>query len=108
MMPVIPEQIGVARDLLAHSDLRPTTKYDNRAKGLEASRSHGRVIAVYDDNPGLLRIERVDRNSGNDRLWNPSSLSGAEPNVTPAASDLPLIQRVTPELGSTGDIGPAC
>ena len=40
-----PEQIGVSRDLLAHSDLRTTTKYYNRAKGIEASRAHGRVIA---------------------------------------------------------------
>jgi integrase/recombinase XerD len=41
-----PEQIGVARDLLAHSDLRTTTKYYNRARGIEASRAHGRVIAL--------------------------------------------------------------
>jgi integrase/recombinase XerD len=40
-----PEQIGVSRDLLAHSDLRTTTKYYNRAKGIEASRAHSRVIA---------------------------------------------------------------
>ena len=40
-----PEQIGVSRDLLGHADLRTTTKYYNRAKGLEASRAHGRVIA---------------------------------------------------------------
>lgn len=40
-----PEQIGVARDLLAHSDLRPTTTYYNRAKGIEGSRAHGRLIA---------------------------------------------------------------
>jgi integrase len=40
-----PEQIGVSRDLLAHSDLRPTTKHYNRARGIEASRAHGRVIA---------------------------------------------------------------
>jgi hypothetical protein len=40
-----PEQIGVSRDLLAHSDLRTTTKYYNRAKGIEASRAHSRAIA---------------------------------------------------------------
>jgi integrase/recombinase XerD len=40
-----PDQIGVARDLLAHSDLRTTTKYYNRARGIEASRAHSRVIA---------------------------------------------------------------
>ena len=41
-----PEQIGISRDLLAHADLRTTTKYYNRAKGVEASRAHSRVIAV--------------------------------------------------------------
>ena len=40
-----PDQIGVARDLLAHSDLRTTTKYYNRARGIEASRSHNQLIA---------------------------------------------------------------
>jgi integrase len=40
-----PDQIGVARDLLAHRDLRTTGKYYNRARGIEASRAHGRVIA---------------------------------------------------------------
>jgi integrase len=40
-----PDQIGVARDLLAHSDLRTTTKYYNRARGIEASRAHSQVIA---------------------------------------------------------------
>jgi integrase/recombinase XerD len=40
-----PHQIGVARDLLAHSDLRTTIKYYNRARGIEASRTYGRVIA---------------------------------------------------------------
>jgi integrase len=40
-----PDQIGVARDLLAHSDLRTTIKYYNRARGIEASRAYGRVIA---------------------------------------------------------------
>jgi integrase/recombinase XerD len=41
-----PDQIGVARDLLGHSDLRTTTKYYNRARGIEASRAHGQVIAA--------------------------------------------------------------
>lgn len=40
-----PERIGVARDLLAHSDLRPTNKYYNRARGIEASRVHNALIA---------------------------------------------------------------
>jgi integrase/recombinase XerD len=40
-----PEHVGISRDLLAHADLRTTTKYYNRAKGIEASRAHGRVIA---------------------------------------------------------------
>ena len=40
-----PDQIGVARDLLAHSDLRTTTKYYNRARGIEASRAYSQVIA---------------------------------------------------------------
>jgi len=29
-----PDQIGVARDLLTHSDLRTTTKHYNRARGM--------------------------------------------------------------------------
>jgi integrase/recombinase XerD len=40
-----PEHVGISRDLLAHADLRTTTKYYNRAKGVEASRAHGHVIA---------------------------------------------------------------
>jgi integrase len=40
-----PEQIGIARDLLAHSDLRTITKHYNRAKGIEASRRHNEVVA---------------------------------------------------------------
>jgi integrase len=40
-----PDQIGVARDLLTHSDLRTTTRYYNRARGIEASRAHSQVIA---------------------------------------------------------------
>ena len=40
-----PDKVGVSRDLLAHSDLRTTQKYYNRAKGVEASRAHGRAIA---------------------------------------------------------------
>jgi integrase len=39
-----PDQIGVARDLLGHSDLR-TNKYYNRARGIEASRTYGHLIA---------------------------------------------------------------
>ena len=50
-----PEQIGVARDLLAHSDLRTTTKHYNRARGVEASRAHNQVIAR------LRRKPRGDR-----------------------------------------------
>ena len=40
-----PDQIGVARDLLAHSDLRTTIKHYNRARGIEASRAYSQVIA---------------------------------------------------------------
>jgi integrase/recombinase XerD len=40
-----PEKIGVARDLLAHSDLRTTVKHYNRARGIEASRAHCQIIA---------------------------------------------------------------
>jgi integrase/recombinase XerD len=40
-----PDQIGVARDLLAHSDLRTTTRHYNRARGIEASRAYSQVIA---------------------------------------------------------------
>ena len=40
-----PDQIGVARDLLAHSDLRTTIRHYNRARGIEASRAYRQVIA---------------------------------------------------------------
>jgi integrase/recombinase XerD len=40
-----PEQIGVARDLLGHSDLR-TTGYYIRARGIEVSRAHNQLIAA--------------------------------------------------------------
>src|SRR5262249_43804348 len=40
-----PDRIGVARDLLAHADLRTTTRHYNRARGIEASRAHGQLIA---------------------------------------------------------------
>ena len=40
-----PEHIGIARDLLGHSDLRTTTRHYNRARGIEASRMHSRLIA---------------------------------------------------------------
>jgi integrase len=39
-----PDQIGVARDLLGHSDLRTTTRHYNRARGIEASRAYTRLI----------------------------------------------------------------
>jgi integrase/recombinase XerD len=40
-----PGQIGIARDLLSHSDLRTTTRYYNRARGIEASRAYAQLIA---------------------------------------------------------------
>src|SRR2546421_8398484 len=40
-----PDQIGIARDLLGHSDLRTTTRHYNRARGIEASRAYSKVIA---------------------------------------------------------------
>jgi integrase/recombinase XerD len=40
-----PDQISIARDLLAHSNLRTTTKHYNRARGIEASRAYSQVIA---------------------------------------------------------------
>jgi integrase/recombinase XerD len=39
-----PDQIGIARDLLGHSDLRTTTRHYNRARGVEASRAYALVI----------------------------------------------------------------
>jgi integrase len=39
-----PERIGVAQVLLTHKDLRTTTRYYNRAKGVEASRRHSKVL----------------------------------------------------------------
>jgi integrase len=40
-----PDQISVASDLLGHADLRAGKHY-NRARGIEASRAHARVIAA--------------------------------------------------------------
>ena len=40
-----PGQIGIARDLLSHSDLRTTTRHYNRARGIEASRAYAQLIA---------------------------------------------------------------
>jgi integrase len=39
-----PDQINVSRDLLAHTDLRTTTKHYNRARGVEASRTLAQFI----------------------------------------------------------------
>jgi len=52
-----PDKIGVARDLLAHADLRTTTKYYNRARGIEASRAYRQVIA------GMRRKQNRARSS---------------------------------------------
>jgi integrase/recombinase XerD len=46
-----PEHVGISRDLLAHTDLRTTTKYYNRAKGIEASRAHGHIISMLKRRP---------------------------------------------------------
>jgi integrase/recombinase XerD len=40
-----PDQIGVARDLLGHADLRPVTRHYNRARGIEASRFLRKAVA---------------------------------------------------------------
>jgi integrase len=39
-----PHQVGIARDLLVHADLRMMKHY-NRAKGIEASRTHNQLIS---------------------------------------------------------------
>jgi integrase len=40
-----PDRIGVARDLLAHRDLRTTIQHYNRARGIEATREYRQIIA---------------------------------------------------------------
>ena len=40
----VPDRIAIARDLLAHADLR-NIKHYNRARGIEASRAHNQLIA---------------------------------------------------------------
>jgi integrase/recombinase XerD len=40
-----PDRIAIARDLLAHANLR-TIKHYNRARGIEASRAHNQLIAA--------------------------------------------------------------
>jgi integrase/recombinase XerD len=49
-----PDQVGIARDLLAHSDLRTTTRHYNRARGIEASRAYAQLIA------GRRRAANID------------------------------------------------
>jgi integrase/recombinase XerD len=51
-----PDQIGVARDLLAHRDLRTTIKYYSRAKGVEASRAYRQII---DRTRGKQKVARL-------------------------------------------------
>jgi integrase/recombinase XerD len=41
-----PDQIGIARDILSHSDLRTTIRHYNRARGIEASRAYGQVLSA--------------------------------------------------------------
>jgi len=48
-----PGQIGIARDLLAHSDLRTTTRHYNRARGIEASRAYAQLLAGRRRRQGL-------------------------------------------------------
>ena len=55
-----PDQIGVARDLLAHRDLRTTIKHYNRAKGVEASRAYGQVINGMRGKQKYVRFRRRD------------------------------------------------
>jgi integrase/recombinase XerD len=52
---IAPEQVGISRDLLAHADLRTTTKHYNRAKGIEASRSYAQIIAGWRTRRKLTR-----------------------------------------------------
>jgi integrase/recombinase XerD len=40
-----PDQIGIARDLLTHADLRTTERHYNRARGIEASRTYAQLLA---------------------------------------------------------------
>jgi integrase/recombinase XerD len=51
----LPAQVGVARDLLSHTDLRTTDKYYNRARGVEASRAHSHVVDAIKKGAGRLR-----------------------------------------------------
>jgi integrase len=55
-----PDQIGVARDLLAHRDLRTTIKHYNRAKGVEASRAYRQVIDGMRGKQNYVRFRRRD------------------------------------------------
>jgi len=47
-----PDQIGVAHDLLGHNNPNTSDKYYNRARGIEASRAHSKLIA------GMRRKQR--------------------------------------------------
>ena len=50
-----PAQIGVARDLCTHADLRPLDKHYNRARGLEASRVYAKRLGEI---RGRTRLRR--------------------------------------------------
>ena len=53
-----PDQIGIARDLLTHRDLRTITKHYNRAKGVEASRAYRQVIDEVRRKQKTVRFRR--------------------------------------------------
>jgi integrase len=40
-----PDRIGIAREILGHSDLHTTIRHYNRARGIEARRAYGRVLS---------------------------------------------------------------
>jgi integrase len=55
-----PDKIGVARDLLAHRDLRTTIRHYNRAKGVEASRAYRRVVEAIRTKQNDVRLHGRD------------------------------------------------
>jgi integrase len=53
-----PDKIGIARDLLYHSNPDTSTRHYNRARGIEASRAYRRIIREIRNQPRTHRAKR--------------------------------------------------
>jgi integrase len=63
-----PDQIGIARDLLYHSNLDTSTRHYNRARGIEASRAYRQAIREIRSNSRTRSKQRRRAGFANVRL----------------------------------------